>query len=81
MKQLNDKYQKIKVKIEDTEAEIERYKMQIKELSNKIDSEPEKNNVQKVIENPKGSVLILNLTEIAVSENIKNKWASLSFSV
>ena len=55
--------------------------MQIKELSNKIENEPEKNNVQKVIENPKGSVLILNLTEIAVSETIKNKWSSLSFSI
>ena len=55
--------------------------MQTKELSNKIENEPEKNNIQKVIENPKGSILVINIHEIQVSENIREKWASLSYSL
>ena len=33
------------------------------------------------MENPSGSQLILNVTEIAVSENQRERWANLSYSI
>ena len=66
------KLQDLNNKIEDEEAEIERLYSQIGELSRKIEKEPEKNDLEKVIADAKGTVLYLRLTKVVINKDVES---------
>ena len=66
------KLQDLNNKIEDEEAEIERLYSQIGELSRKIEKEPEKNDLEKVIADAKGTALYLRLIKVVINKDVES---------
>ena len=64
--------QDLNSKIGDEEAEIERLKAQIGELSRKIEKEPETNDLDKVIADAKGTALHLRLIKVVINKDVES---------